>query len=70
MGEYAALLSVKGTILALTNNGELIVFKSDAKQFAPLARYVVSQKQTWAHPALVGSRILVKDETTLALWTW
>lgn len=70
MGDYAALLAAGDTLLALTNNGELLVFRPGASRFEVLARYKVSEKQTWPHPAVAGSSLLIKDETALALWTW
>jgi outer membrane protein assembly factor BamB len=33
-----------------------------------IKKYHVAEKPTWAHPAIVGKNILIKDETTLALW--
>jgi len=69
MGDYAALLAAGDLVLAQTNGGELLVFSAKADRFQPVARYMVSDKPTWAHPAVVGKRILVKDETSLMLWT-
>jgi hypothetical protein len=37
-----------------------------AKEYAPLVQYTVAPSPTWAHPVVVGNRIFVKDETTLA----
>ena len=36
-----------------------------AKGYAPAARYTVADSPTWAHPLVVGDRLLVKDETSL-----
>jgi len=33
-----------------------------------IRKYHVAEKPTWAHPAIVGRNILIKDETALALW--
>jgi outer membrane protein assembly factor BamB len=65
-GENAALLSVGGTLLALTNDAVLYVLPPDPKTFAPAAQYTVAKSPTWAHPVFLGDRLLVKDETTLA----
>ena len=66
-GENAAILNLAGTLLALTNDAKLIVIPASAKEYAPVAEYSVANSPTWAHPVVVsGSRILVKDETTLA----
>jgi len=69
MGDYAALVVADGLVLAQTDDGELIVFNPSAEQFQPLARYKVADKPTWAHPAVVGKQILVKDQDSLIQWT-
>jgi outer membrane protein assembly factor BamB len=69
MGDYAALVVAGGRVLAQTDKGELIVFDPCADQFRPLARYKIADKPTWAHPAVVGRQIVVKDRDSLALWT-
>ncbi len=45
---------------------KLFVLKSNATSFAPVKEYEVASSPTWAHPVLLGNRILVKDKTTLA----
>jgi hypothetical protein len=67
-GENAALLAAGQAVLALTTNAELIVFKAQPEQFEVLAKYTVSDTPTWAHPAVVPGRILIKDRSTLASW--
>ncbi len=69
-GENAALLAWGRWALALTTNSELVVFDPAAARFEPTARYRVADKATWAHPAPVDGGLLVKDATSLALWTW
>ena len=61
LSDNAALIVAGQVLLVLTVDGELLVLRTDATQRQELARYKVSQKATWAHPALVGSRLLVKD---------
>ena len=65
MGENASIVSVGGTLLALTNDAVLYALPAGAASFAPAAQYTVANSQTWAHPVVLGDRILVKDETTL-----
>ncbi len=67
MGENAALLNVGGSVfLALTNEATLIVLPVNAKEYAPSMQYTVANSPTWAHPVVIGNRILIKDETTLS----
>ena len=50
----------------LTNDATLSVVPTGADSYAPVAKYTVARSPTWAHPVPVGSRIIVKDETTIA----
>lgn len=66
MGENAAILNVGGKVLLLlTNDANLIVLPADAKEYSPVIQYTVAKSPTWAHPVVIGKRILIKDETTL-----
>ena len=67
-GENAAVLSAGDVLLLLKPEGELTVIRKDPKAFAPIATYTVADSSTWAHPALVGRTLLVKDEENLVQW--
>ncbi len=54
-------------LFSLTDWAELIVARTDPKQFEVLKKYSVADSPTWAHPVVVGKTILVKDATNLAL---
>jgi outer membrane protein assembly factor BamB len=67
MGENAAILNLGGKVLLLlTNDANLIVLPADAGEYRPSNQYTVANSQTWAHPVVIGDRILIKDETTLS----
>jgi outer membrane protein assembly factor BamB len=66
MGENAAILNLADKVmLFLTNDAKLIVQAADGKTYSPLAEYTVAPSPTWAHPLVIGKRILIKDETSL-----
>jgi outer membrane protein assembly factor BamB len=67
-GDNAAVLVAGGAVLLLTPAGELLVVRKDAATFAPIATYTVADSATWAHPAVVGKTVLVKDAENVALW--
>ena len=69
IGENAALVVAGGAVLALTSNAELLVIDPGADRFETLARYKVSDAPTWAHPVVIGRQILIKDHSSLALWS-
>ena len=66
MGENAAILNLAGKFLVLLiNDGNLVVLPANAKEYLPAAQYTVATTPTWAHPVVMGHRILVKDQTSL-----
>ncbi len=69
-GENAALVVAGDRILVLTDGAELIVLPVEADAYQPLARYTVADSPTWAHPVPSEQGILIKDLSTLALWSF
>jgi outer membrane protein assembly factor BamB len=68
-GDNAAVVTTRHAVLALTTGAELVVFEPSTTGFAEIRRYDVADSATWAHPALAGRQILVKDEETVSAWT-
>jgi outer membrane protein assembly factor BamB len=67
-GENAAMVIAGNTIFSLTNDADLIVTSTADKGAKVIRKYHVAEKPTWAHPAIVGKTILIKDETGLSMW--
>lgn len=67
-GENAAMVMAGNTLFSLTNDADLLVSTVSSKGPSLIKRYHVADSPTWAHPVIVGNRILIKDEKTLALW--
>jgi len=67
--ENAMLISRGDMVFSLTTDSELDVMKASPKGLEPIRKYTVANSPTWAHPVVLGSRILVKDKDSLALWT-
>jgi outer membrane protein assembly factor BamB len=67
--DNAAMIARGSTVFALTTNSELLVFEASASNLKQIAKYSVADTPTWAHPVLLGNRVLVKDEASLALWS-
>jgi outer membrane protein assembly factor BamB len=65
----AVVMSRRGLLFLLNDDGELIVARASRRAFEPIVRYTVADKATWAQPAISGNRIFVKDTTSLTLWT-
>ena len=67
--DNAAILNAGALLFFLMDEAKLIVAKNNAKGFEPVAQYDVAESATWAHPVIVGGKILIKDASTLALWS-
>jgi outer membrane protein assembly factor BamB len=68
--ENAAIVRAGDTIFSLENDAELVVFRNSRTGFEVLARYEVATSATWAQPTISGKRLLIKDVSTLALWSF
>jgi outer membrane protein assembly factor BamB len=66
-GENAAIVNAPEVLFLLTNDAQLMIARKNAKKFDPVRRYTVADSPTWAHPVVVGNRVLIKDASTLAL---
>ena len=65
----AAIARAGDLLFSLEDDGELVVARASRTAFEPLRRYKVADAATWTAPVIAGSRIFVKDVSTLALWT-
>ncbi len=68
-GDNAAILTAGEMLFFLTTNAELLVARRNAKELELVAQYTVAESPTWAHPAILNQRFLIKDASTLALWS-
>lgn len=66
--DNVAVLDAGSVVFWLTSDAELIVAKASAKAFELVRRYTVADSSTYAHPVILGDRILVKDVSNLVLW--
>ena len=64
-GKYFSLVAAGDAVLILNSEGELRVFKADVTEYRELAKWTVSGKGVWAHLAVAGNRLYVKDKDTL-----
>jgi outer membrane protein assembly factor BamB len=65
----ASLLSAGPNLIILTTDGDLLVATRSPEKFEELRRYKVADSQTWAHPVLLGRELIVRDATSIALWS-
>lgn len=69
VGKYhaAMLRTGDGKLLMLTDYGDLLLLAPNAEKYEELARAKVSNAKggLWAHPALAGGRVYIRDEKEL-----
>ncbi len=67
-GENASVMLAGQLLLLSTTNGELIVARANPARFEEVRRYTIAESAVWAHPAVAGGAILVKDVDKLICW--
>lgn len=68
--DYWSLVANGDRILALSNSGELYHIAADDKEYRLLDRVRISDGQTWAHLAVDGDQIIVRELDGLAAFRW
>lgn len=68
-GENASIMTAGALLLLTTTNAELIVARAGDTRLEEVARYTVADSAVWAHPAVSGRRVIVKDAESLVCWT-
>ena len=56
--------------MALSDSGELYHIAADPKEYRQLSRVRVSDGQTWAHLAVDGDQILIRELDGLKALKW
>lgn len=68
-GDNAVILNTGSLLFLLDDAADLTIANADAKKYEVLKKYTVAQSATWAHPAIIGKQILIKDFSSLTLWS-
>lgn len=68
-GENASIVLAGPVLFLSTTNAELIVARPNPKRFEELKRYTIADSAVWAHPAIAGNTVLVKDVDKLICWS-
>jgi outer membrane protein assembly factor BamB len=69
-GKYWSLVAQGDRILALDERGCLYLFKADRAKFALLGERKLSLAETWAHLAVSGDMLLVREINALRAYVW
>ena len=69
-GKYWSMVAQADRILALDERGELILFKATPEKFDVLSRRKVAVSDAWAHLAVDGSELYIRELKALSVWDW
>ncbi|MBL8187074.1 MAG: PQQ-binding-like beta-propeller repeat protein [Acidobacteria bacterium] len=69
-GKYASLVAQRDRILALDERGILLLIKANPKQFELLSEKQVSDEETWAHLAIAGEELFIRELNAVTAWRW
>lgn len=69
-GKYWNLVANGDRILALDERGTLLLIKANPEKFELLDSQKVSDQECWAHLAIVGNEIFIRELNALSAWRW
>jgi outer membrane protein assembly factor BamB len=67
-GEHASMLGSRSWLLASTTDGVLVVARANPEKYEEVRRYQIAPSALWAHPAVTGRSIIVKDVEKVICW--
>jgi outer membrane protein assembly factor BamB len=69
-GKYCSLVAQGDRILALDQRGVLLLIKANPKEFELLDEMKISDADTWAHLAVSGDELFIRELNALAVHRW
>jgi outer membrane protein assembly factor BamB len=69
-GKYVSLVAQGDRILGLDERGVLLLLRADPAGFQLLDQQKVAAQETWAHLAVVGDELYVRELNALAAFRW
>jgi outer membrane protein assembly factor BamB len=69
-GKYASLVAQGDRILALDQRGLLYLLRANPKQFELLGKLRLSDSESWAHLAVAGNDLYVRELNALSAYRW
>ena len=68
--DYWSLVANGDRLLALTDAGELYLIAANPKKFEVIDQMQVSEGKTWAHLAVDGNQVLIRELDGIVAFTW
>lgn len=69
-GDNASMMGSRSLLLASTTDGSFVVARANPQKYDEVRRYQVAESAMWAHPAITGGSIIVKDVDKVICWSF
>lgn len=69
-GKYASLIAQGDRVLALDQRGDLLLIRANPEEFELLEERKVSEEETWAHLAVDGGQVFVRELEAISAFRW
>lgn len=69
-GKYCSMISNGKVILALESGGRLLLIQANPKEFELIDEYPVGDSETWAHLAINGDQLFIRELDALTAFRW
>ena len=69
-GKYASLVAQEDRILALDSRGRLLLIEANPRAFVLVDDVKISDAETWAHLAVSGNELFVRELGAIASYRW
>jgi hypothetical protein len=69
-GRYWSLVAQGDRILALDETGDLRLIRATPTEYAPLGEAKVAEEESWAHLAVEGDELFIRDLKGLTSYRW
>jgi outer membrane protein assembly factor BamB len=69
-GKYWSMVANGNRILALDQRGELLLIDANPEAFTLLDSRKISEDETWAHLAVSGDQIFIRELNAIVAWQW
>lgn len=69
-GDYWSMAAQGDRILALDQDGELLLIAANPERPEIIGRRRISDSETWAHIAVAGDQVAIRDLNAISVYTW
>lgn len=69
-GKYWSMVTNGKKILALDQRGELLLIQANPERFELLGKTRVSEQSTWAHLAVCGNELFIRELQAMTVFRW